>query len=75
MRSAHLTLLRCSLFQSKGLAVGTIYPTLAQGLSGPTNLFGRHFAILGQTGSGNRGPWLLSYEDGLGDAQGPHHHS
>ena len=40
-------------FQSKGFAVGTIatHPTLKVCLD-PTNLFGRHFAILGQTGSG-----------------------
>lgn len=40
-------------FQSKGLAVGTIatHPTLKVCLD-PSNLFGRHFAILGQTGSG-----------------------
>lgn len=40
-------------FQSKGLAVGTLasHPTLRVCLD-PTNLFGRHFAILGQTGSG-----------------------
>src|SRR3989441_657137 len=40
-------------YQSKGFAVGTIatHPTLKVCLD-PTNLFGRHFAILGQTGSG-----------------------
>ena len=40
-------------FQSKGLAVGTLasHPTLQVCLD-PTNLFGRHSAILGQTGSG-----------------------
>ena len=40
-------------FQSKGLAVGTLasHPSLEICLD-PTNLFGRHFAILGQTGSG-----------------------
>jgi DNA helicase HerA-like ATPase len=40
-------------FQSKGLAVGTLasHPSLRVCLD-PTNLFGRHFAILGQTGSG-----------------------
>lgn len=40
-------------FQSKGFAVGTIatHPTLKVCLE-PTNLFGRHVAILGQTGSG-----------------------
>ena len=40
-------------FQSKGFAVGTVatHPTLKVCLD-PTNLFGRHFAILGQTGSG-----------------------
>jgi hypothetical protein len=40
-------------FQSKGLSVGTVasYPTLNLCLD-PTNLFGRHSAILGQTGSG-----------------------
>jgi hypothetical protein len=40
-------------FQSKGLAVGTLasHPTLRVCLD-PTNLFGRHSAILGQTGSG-----------------------
>lgn len=40
-------------FQSKGLAVGTLasHPSLKVFLD-PTNLFGRHAAILGQTGSG-----------------------
>ena len=40
-------------FQSKGLAVGTLasHPSLEICLD-PTNLFGRHFAILGQTGAG-----------------------
>ena len=40
-------------FQSKGLAVGTLtsHPSLKVFLD-PTNLFGRHSAILGQTGSG-----------------------
>ena len=40
-------------FQSKGLAVGTLssHPSLKVCLD-PTNLFGRHAAILGQTGSG-----------------------
>lgn len=40
-------------FQSKRLAVGalTSHPSLKVCLD-PTNLFGRHFAILGQTGSG-----------------------
>lgn len=40
-------------FQSKGFAVGTLtsHPSLKVCLD-PTNLFGRHFAILGQTGSG-----------------------
>lgn len=40
-------------FQSKGLAVGTLasHPALKVCLD-PTNLFGRHSAILGQTGSG-----------------------
>ena len=40
-------------FQSKGLAVGTLasHPSLKVCLD-PTNLFGRHFAVLGQTGSG-----------------------
>ena len=40
-------------FQSKGLAVGTLssHPSLKICLD-PTNLFGRHAAILGQTGSG-----------------------
>lgn len=40
-------------FQSKGLSVGTVatHPTLSVCLD-PTNLFGRHFAVLGQTGSG-----------------------
>ncbi len=40
-------------FQSKGLAVGTLtsHPSLKVHLD-PTNLFGRHSAILGQTGSG-----------------------
>jgi uncharacterized protein DUF87/helicase HerA-like protein len=40
-------------FQSKGLSVGTLtyHPSLNVFLD-PTNLFGRHAAILGQTGSG-----------------------
>ncbi len=40
-------------FQSKGFAVGTVatHPSLSVCLD-PSNLFGRHFAILGQTGSG-----------------------
>jgi hypothetical protein len=40
-------------FQSKGLAVGKLasHPSLKVCLD-PTNLFGRHSAILGQTGSG-----------------------
>ncbi|MBI5033277.1 MAG: DUF853 family protein [Chloroflexi bacterium] len=40
-------------FQSKGLAIGTLtsHPSLQVCLD-PTNLFGRHFAVLGQTGSG-----------------------
>ena len=40
-------------FQSKGLAVGTLasHPSLKVCLD-PTNLFGRHSAILGQTGAG-----------------------
>lgn len=40
-------------FQSKGLEVGTLasHPSLKVCLD-PTNLFGRHSAILGQTGSG-----------------------
>lgn len=40
-------------FQSKGLAVGSLasHPSLRVCLD-PTNLFGRHSAILGQTGSG-----------------------
>jgi DNA helicase HerA-like ATPase len=40
-------------FQSKGFAVGTVatHPSLTVCLD-PSNLFGRHFAILGQTGSG-----------------------
>ena len=40
-------------FQSKGLAVGTLasHPSLRVYLD-PTNLFGRHSAILGQTGAG-----------------------
>ena len=42
-------------FQSKGFAVGTVatHPTLKVCLD-PTNLFGRHFAILGQTGSNSK---------------------
>lgn len=46
-------------FQSKGLAVGTLasHPSLKVCLD-PTNLFGRHFAILGQTGSGKS--WTLA---------------
>lgn len=40
-------------FQSKGFSVGTVatHPLLKVCLD-PTNLFGRHFAILGQTGAG-----------------------
>ncbi len=40
-------------YQSKGLSVGTVatHPSLKVCLD-PSNLFGRHFAILGQTGSG-----------------------
>jgi hypothetical protein len=40
-------------FQSKGFSVGTLatHPALKVFLD-PSNLFGRHFAILGQTGSG-----------------------
>jgi uncharacterized protein len=40
-------------YQSKGLVVGTVavHATLKVCLD-PTNLFGRHFAILGQTGAG-----------------------
>ncbi|PKL09050.1 MAG: ATPase [Spirochaetae bacterium HGW-Spirochaetae-7] len=40
-------------FQSKGFSVGTVatHPSLKVCLE-PSNLFGRHFAILGQTGSG-----------------------
>ncbi len=40
-------------YQSKGFSVGTVatHPSLKVCLD-PTNLFGRHFAILGQTGSG-----------------------
>ena len=40
-------------FQSKGLSVGTLasHPSLRVYLD-PTNLFGRHSAILGQTGAG-----------------------
>lgn len=40
-------------FQSKGLSVGTVatHPSLKVCLD-PSSLFGRHFAILGQTGSG-----------------------
>ncbi len=40
-------------FQSKGFAVGTVatHSSLSVCLD-PSNLFGRHFAILGQTGSG-----------------------
>jgi hypothetical protein len=40
-------------FQSRGFSVGTVatHPSLRVCLD-PTNLFGRHFAILGQTGSG-----------------------
>ncbi len=42
-----------SRFQSKGLAVGTLasHPSLKVHLD-PTNLYGRHCAILGQTGAG-----------------------
>ena len=40
-------------FQSKGLAVGTIPSHLSLKVYlDPTNLYGRHFAILGQTGAG-----------------------
>ncbi len=40
-------------FQAKGFSVGTVatHPSLKVCLD-PSNLFGRHFAILGQTGSG-----------------------
>lgn len=40
-------------FQSKGFSVGSVatHPSLKVCLD-PSNLFGRHFAILGQTGSG-----------------------
>jgi DNA helicase HerA-like ATPase len=40
-------------YQSKGFSVGTVatHPSLKVCLE-PSNLFGRHFAILGQTGSG-----------------------
>jgi DNA helicase HerA-like ATPase len=40
-------------YQSKGFSVGTVatHPSLKVCLD-PTNLFGRHFAVLGQTGSG-----------------------
>lgn len=40
-------------FQSKGFSVGTVatHPSLKVCLD-PSNLFGRHFAVLGQTGSG-----------------------
>lgn len=40
-------------FQSKGFSVGTVatHPSLKVCLD-PSNLFGRHFAILGQTGAG-----------------------
>lgn len=40
-------------YQSKGFSVGTVatHPSLRVCLD-PSNLFGRHFAILGQTGSG-----------------------
>lgn len=40
-------------YHSKGFSVGTVatHPSLKVYLD-PTNLFGRHFAILGQTGSG-----------------------
>jgi len=40
-------------FQSKGFSVGTVatHPSLKVCLD-PSSLFGRHFAILGQTGSG-----------------------
>ncbi|MFH1034318.1 MAG: ATP-binding protein [Pseudomonadota bacterium] len=40
-------------YQSKGFSVGTVatHPSLTICLD-PANLFGRHFAILGQTGSG-----------------------
>lgn len=40
-------------YQSKGFSVGTVatHPSLKVCLD-PTSLFGRHFAILGQTGSG-----------------------
>lgn len=48
-------------FQSKGLAVGSLasQPSLKVCLD-PTNLFGRHFAILGQTGRESRGRWPRS---------------
>lgn len=46
-------------FQSKGLAVGTLasHPSLKVCLD-PSNLFGRHTAILGQTGAGKS--WTLA---------------
>ncbi len=46
-------------FQTKGLAVGTLasHPSLQVFLD-PTNLFGRHSAILGQTGSGKS--WTIA---------------
>lgn len=46
-------------FQSKGFSVGTVatHPSLKVCLD-PSNLFGRHFAILGQTGSGKS--WTIA---------------
>ena len=46
-------------FQSKGYSIGVVasHPTLRACLD-PSSLFGRHFAILGQTGSGKS--WALA---------------
>ena len=48
-------------YQSKGFSVGTVatHPSLRVCLD-PSNLFGRHFAILGQTGAGKS--WTVSVQ-------------
>ena len=64
-------------FQSKGLDVGTLAsnPSLAVFLD-PTSLFGRHSAILGQTGSGKS--WTVAslvQKTVKSMAEGPYHYS
>ena len=64
-------------YQSKGLAVGTLasHPSLKVFLD-PTNLFGRHTAILGPNGSWQvMGGRNYSTKDGCGYAQSTHHYS